>query len=246
LGFSSHSPWPDSVCGIKERQVPKYVKEIQGLKDQYRDKLEIYLGLEIEYFPGFSSAADEYYDTIPLEYRISSLHSLYDQNEKRWYAIDGPLDEFKHILNDMCGGVMENFGRQYYGHLRDMIDLGRFNILGHMDLIKKHNRGDVWFSEESSWYREEVLATLDKLKGTDIILEVNTGGLCRGYTDEFYPSPWILKEARKRDIPTQLNGDAHAPENLDFAYDESRALMAEAGYDTVRVLLNGEWCDRPL
>ncbi|MBN2628141.1 MAG: histidinol-phosphatase [Spirochaetales bacterium] len=246
LGFSSHSPWPDSVCGIKEKQVPKYIKEIEGLRKTYEGRLEIYLGLEIEYFPGFSSAADEYYDTLPLDYRIGSLHSLYDESEKKWYAVDGPEEEYKHILNDMCGGIMENFVRQYYGHIRDMIKVGRFEILGHLDLIKKHNKGEVYFTEDASWYRDEIQKTLDCLEGTGIILEVNTGGLSRGYTETVYPSPWILAEACQRNIPTQLNGDAHAPENLDFAYAEAREIMAEAGYDQVRLLLGGEWVNRPL
>ncbi|MDC7219990.1 MAG: histidinol-phosphatase [Spirochaetales bacterium] len=246
LGFSSHSPWPTSDCGIKEKQVPKYVKEIQGLKEQYAGQLDIYLGLEIEYFPGFSSAADEYYDTLPLEYRIGSLHSLWDEREEKWYAVDWTLEQYKHILNDMCGGMMENFARLYYGHIRDMIRVGRIDILGHMDLIKKHNKGEVWFSEDASWYRDEVMDTLDCLKDTGIILEVNTGGLCRGYTDTVYPSPWILKEACDRGIPTQLNGDAHSPENLDFAYDEGQKVIAEAGYKDVRVLLDGVWSDRPI
>jgi histidinol-phosphatase (PHP family) len=246
LGFSAHSPWPDSDCGIKEKQVPKYIKEIEGLKEQYSDQLDIYLGLEIDYFPPFSSAADEYYSTLPLDYRIGSIHSFYDERDERWYAIDWTEEQFKHILNDMCGGLMENFARRFYGQTRDMIEIGNFNILGHMDLIKKHNKGEVWFSEESTWYREEVLETLDCLRNTDIVLEVNTGGLCRGYTDTVYPSPWILKEANKRNIPIQLNADAHAPENLDYAYGEARTIMADSGYKEVRVLINGAWEDRAL
>ena len=221
LGFSSHSPWPDSDCGIKKKAVPKYVKEILALKEEYRDRLEIYLGLEIEYYPGFSSAADEYYDSLPLDFRIGSLHDLRDENDGKLYAVDYNVDHFNHILNDMCGGIMENFARRYYGHIRDMIEIGRIDILGHLDLIKKHNRDEAYFSEEASWYREEILDTLDCLKGTGIIMEVNTGGLSRGYTDTVYPSPWILEEARERDIPVQLNGDAHAPENLDFWFDKA-------------------------
>ena len=246
LGFSSHSPWPDSSCGIKEKAVPKYIKEIQSLKEQYAGKLDIYLGLEIEYFPGMSSAADEYYETLPLEYRIGSLHSLWDEVEKKWYAIDGPVDEFKHIVNDMCGGITENLVRRYYGHIREMIGIGHIDILGHLDLIKKHNRDDAYFSEEASWYREEVLATLDTLKDSGIILEVNTGGICRGYTDTVYPSPWILEESRKRDIPVQLNADAHSPENLDFYYEEAGRIIEEAGYEDVRLLLDGVWKDMPV
>jgi histidinol-phosphatase (PHP family) len=240
LGFSSHSPWPESICGIKREDVPAYVKEIQELKKQFSSDLEIYLGLEIEYFPEFSSAADEYYNTLPLEYRIGSLHSLFDEDEKKWYAIDGPISEFKHLIY-LHGDSIDNLVQAYYGHLRDMIEIGQFEILGHMDLIKKHNgRGD-FFSEESSLYCNEVLKTLDALVDKGITVEVNSGGIARGYMDTCYPSPWIIKEARKRDLPMQINADAHSPSNVDFWYPQARDVMIRSGYTEQNQLLDGQW-----
>lgn len=241
LGFSSHSPYETSSCGIKKNQVPKYIKEINDLKEKFKGKLDIYLGLEIEYFEGFSNATDEYYKSLPLEYCLSSLHSIYDKSEETWYAIDGPLDEFNHILTDLCGGLMENFARLFYGQTRDMIKLGNFNILGHMDLIKKHNRDGLIFDESAPWYQEEVFKTLDCLADRGIVLEVNTGGICRGYMDEPYPSPWIIKEAHKRSIPMQLNADAHSPENVDFWYEKAREIMINAGYKEQMVLIDNKW-----
>lgn len=241
LGFSAHSPYQDSECGIKKSKVPRYIKEIQDLKDQYADKLEIYLGLEIEYYPGFSSAGDEYYDTLPLDYRIGSLHSFFDPGEKRWYAIDYTPAEYNHILNGLNRGVIENFVRTYYAHIRDMIEIGRFDILGHLDLIKKHNRNDAYFSENVAWYREEIGLTLDALKDKGMVLEINTGGISRGYMDTCYPSPWIVGEAFSRDIPMHINADAHSPEAVDFWYDQAREVMVTAGYSEQTQLLGGKW-----
>ncbi|GAL18115.1 histidinol-phosphatase [Vibrio maritimus] len=38
--------------------------------------------------------------------------------------------------------------------------------------------------------------------------------MLRGATDDVYPSPWLLEEAKQRNIPIQINADAHAPHHL--------------------------------
>jgi histidinol-phosphatase (PHP family) len=76
-----------------------------------------------------------------------------------------------------------------------------------------------------------------------VILEVNFGGMLRGATEDVYPPLWLLKEARLRGIPVQINADAHAPQHLGVHHEYSRDLLLQAGYRTQRVLLGGEWQD---
>jgi len=86
-----------------------------------------------------------------------------------------------------------------------------------------------------------VLETLDYIGQTNVIMEVNTGGISRGAIDSIYPSPWILKEARKRDIPIMLNSDAHNPKHLDFYFDESLKIIKDCGYRELNCLYGGKW-----
>jgi histidinol-phosphatase (PHP family) len=86
-----------------------------------------------------------------------------------------------------------------------------------------------------------VLRALDTLEDSGIILEVNSGAISRGVLDEVYPSPWILAEALKRDIPVMVNSDAHRPEDIDSHYEESCALLREIGYREIWALIEEKW-----
>ena len=86
-----------------------------------------------------------------------------------------------------------------------------------------------------------MLTALDALDGSGIILEVNSGAISRGALDEVYPSPWILNEAFKRDIPVMVNADAHRPEDIDCNYEESCALLRETGFKEIWALVDEKW-----
>ena len=81
--------------------------------------------------------------------------------------------------------------------------------------------------------------------GTGII-EVNTGGMARGYMENPYPSWWILEEIKMAGIPIVLNSDVHDPAQVDFAYTATRNKLLEIGFRKQRVLWGGVWQDDPL
>lgn len=72
-------------------------------------------------------------------------------------------------------------------------------------------------------------------------MEINTGGISRGYTAEMYPSEWILKLIREMDIPVVLNSDAHHPDWIDSYYSEALKILKRLGFSHQRVLYNGRW-----
>ena len=61
LGISEHSPWPfvdgyqeiDARQRITVEQLDDYLADMQALKEKYRDRIEIRIGLECEYFPRY-------------------------------------------------------------------------------------------------------------------------------------------------------------------------------------------------
>ena len=55
LGFSEHSPLPfDHTFSVKSADMPRYVAEIAQLKEEFKDKIDIYCGLEADYLTGVS------------------------------------------------------------------------------------------------------------------------------------------------------------------------------------------------
>ena len=80
LGFSSHAPLPPNVAvphswTLSEDSLPDYLAEIRRLRDAWAGKIQVYLGLEIDYIPGSQAPSDPKWDALGLDYRIGSVHS---------------------------------------------------------------------------------------------------------------------------------------------------------------------------
>ncbi len=241
LGFSSHAPVPyKSFWNMKVEKVDHYLETIARLKQRYQKQLEIYTGLEIDYLPGDKRNIFQKY---PLDYRIGSVHLFYQPGDSRYYSIDGTDAEFRETLEVLFQGQIAALVQQYYRYLCRMVTEHQPEIIGHLDVIKKNNDSGKYFSEKEAWYQEAVAELLAVIKARGSIVEVNTGGISRGYTQEVYPSPWILKKCCQLGIPVMINSDAHTPEHIDSNYAETRQLLTEIGYQKQRILLNRKWQD---
>jgi len=242
LGFSSHAPISfEKDWTMSEKELPDYLELIDSLKQSYKGKIEIYKGLEIDYLEGISGPSSKKFTDLNLDYSIGSVHMIPVKNSNKFLAVDGPIEDLKELLLNSFDGNIIELSAKYYSLVRDMLRAGKFQILGHFDLLKKRNANNILFDESREWYREQVRETLDVLAGTEVVLEVNTGGIARKATDSIYPSPWILKEASTRNIPLMLNADAHNPEDIDFYYRESLEIIRECGYRELYSLMGGKW-----
>ncbi|MCX7766895.1 MAG: histidinol phosphate phosphatase, partial [Candidatus Sumerlaeia bacterium] len=115
------------------------------------------------------------------------------------------------------------------------------DIIGHLDLIKKNNKQDKFFSETEGWYKEIVMRTLKTIAGSKAIIEVNTGGLTRKRCDALYPSLWILENILKLNIPITLNSDAHNPNELIGHFKETAEVLKNIGFKHIYVLTDEGW-----
>ena len=112
--------------------------------------------------------------------------------------------------------------------------------LGHIDLVKKLNADGSFFDEESPRYKAAALKALHAARENDCILEVNTGGVYRGYRKDFYPGAWLLGEWQKMGGKVIITSDAHDVDSLTFGFDEAAAAVKAAGFKSVEVLtVNG-------
>lgn len=232
LGLSGHAPLPfPTDWNMKQEELPQYFTAIDNAQQIVGTKLLLLKGLEIDFIEGIIGPKTAVYPE--LAYSIGSVHyinPLNSKNSNELFAVDEPLEGFDRHIEQYCNGDYEKAVSLYYIALCDMIKEGNFTILGHLDLIKKNNPDETRFSESSSFYRDAVMQVIDTLKGTEIIAEINTGGIARGKTKDVYPAPWILKELRACNIPICLNADAHEPEHLYAYYERGLAAALNAGY----------------
>ena len=66
-----------------------YLSEFSRLKEKYADKIELAIGLEIDYLDEDSNPSLPRFQDLPLEYRIVSVHMLYSP-EREIVDIDTP------------------------------------------------------------------------------------------------------------------------------------------------------------
>ncbi|MFW6344040.1 MAG: histidinol-phosphatase HisJ [Sediminispirochaetaceae bacterium] len=242
LGFSGHAPLPfPNDWTMNEENLSTYIREVLALKERYRDSLEICLGLETDYLDKKHNPAHPKYKALGLDYQIGSVHHLYSPERTEFLQVDYTKEELELLLKDTFDKDIKALVSTYYRMVREMVQTGGFEILGHLDLVKKQNRGNVYFDETEKWYKREIEKTLETVAETDVILEINTGAMARGYTAEPYPSPWIIDRAAELKIPVTINSDAHRPEWLDYGFEEAENLARAAGYSSKIVYTEGEW-----
>ena len=85
-------------------------------------------------------------------------------------------------------------------------------------------------------YQAAALKALAVAKEHDCRLEVNTGGVYRGYRKDFYPGAWLLGEWQKMGGKVIITADAHDTASLTFDFDEAAAAIKAAGFTSVEVL----------
>ncbi len=242
LGFSSHAPIPvDLDWTLQKEKVGEYYQLIKNLKDKYKEKLEVYLGLEFDYFEKKEFQDFYFKNKEKLDYNICSVHFFYEK--EHFYIIDGKFENYVEALKIIFNENITLFVKKYYELIRKMIVEFKPDIVAHIDLIKKNNKKNTFFSEKEEWYKEEILYTLDVLKKSSSILEINTGGLARGSIEDFYPSEWLFNECFKRNIPIIVNSDCHQPEKLDAYFQEAKKSLRQAGYSFQKVLFNNKWIE---
>ena len=238
LGFSSHAPAPDPPgndavnlfwCMPLER-LQTYTETIRDLKDRFADSLDIRLGLEIDYLPEIMGPNHPIFEAEKLDYTIGSVHAAGTWPDGAVWTVDCSPEKFAAGIDALFGGSVEKAGREYFRRIREMVAEQPPDIIGHFDLIKKNNLTMNFLDESAKWYRNAVFETLEAVAASNCIIEINTGGMARGYIDQPYPSSFIIKQCRKLHIPVMINSDAHHPDYLTALFDKAGELLIDAGY----------------
>jgi histidinol-phosphatase (PHP family) len=239
LGFSSHAPLPFATeWNMEKDKVAAYITTIRQLAAHYQQKPVILCGMEIDYIEKLWGPRHDFFAGLELDYCLGAVHYMYhpDLEPERYVAVDMKRKELDSYIKLWYGGDSKILVQSYYNALAQCIQSGGFEILAHLDLIKKNNGDKHLFDPEAAWYRKTVLESLDALDGTDIIVEINTGGLARKKTTEVYPAVWILKELKQRGVQICINADAHRTSHLDCCREAGLEAARLAGYNEMCIL----------
>ena len=227
LGFSGHSftSFDDSYCMSREATAA-YVDEIRNLQKEYQGRIPIYLGIEQDYF----AEPAEY----PYDFILGAVH--YVEKENRFWDVDWSEARFRMVVEQCFGGDYYAYAQAYYAQVAQLKRKTGCHIVAHLDLLTKFNEGELLFCEGDRRYRDAAFSAIATLCREDVLFELNTGAISRGYRSVPYPSAMLLREICRLGGQVILGSDSHIPDTLLFGFEESIRLVKSCGFHAVVVL----------
>jgi histidinol-phosphatase (PHP family) len=258
LGFSEHSHVPfDPAYSMTQEATREYASEINALKAKYEGEIEIFLGLERDYF-------SEIEPDITFDYVIGAVHYI-----APGLSVDNGADaqhrlknEFHHMkLGEVAAKFRADAGRrserarpgdyvavceEYYALMADVVGKTKCNIVAHFDLVTKYNADGSLFDDTDPRYISAALSAMGEILKTCNLFEVNTGAMYRLKNTSPYPSAFLLRELCKRGGEVILASDSHDAQSLCFGFSEMRELLKACGFKYVKSFTKNGFKDEKL
>lgn len=180
--------------------------------------LTIRAGVELGEPHLYRSAHQATLDAWPYDFVLGSLHWCGPNNvfDPDYYAARSPAEAFA----------------PYFAELAEMIRGGGFEILAHVDVIKRTGFDVYGRFDTREWedlYRPVWQACIE----AGIAVEINTGGYRRRVSE---PHPTLEALRWYREMGGELltlGSDAHRPEHIAYRFGDALALARAAGFERV-------------
>lgn len=196
LGFSDHAPYPNVYNDgfrMYYEDLPGYIESIRQLKEKYKNQIEVYLGLEIDY-------CEEHIDTL-IQYRKEFDYLIIGQHGVK---LD---DDSSYLIKDKEGL------KKYCDIIERACEKGLVDCIAHPDVC-------MWsypkIDEHAIDAARRIADIAHKYK---VPVEANCGsGVFRGakkYEDCIryaYPTEAFFKEFAKKDNEVIIGLDIHDPQ----------------------------------
>ncbi len=234
LGFerytiSEHPPLPEGwvndrklweELAMPEEELPVYMAYAQEMKRRYEGRIDVAVGLELDYLPD----RPEYTERIverwerELEDVVYSVHFL--PGADGMYCIDFTPDDFRTNLLSYYG-TMDKLAEQYYDQVEAAIEraarLPMRTRIGHINLIEKFRLALPELDE--SLVRRRMEGLLPLLAKSGVGVDVNTAGLRVPTCGKPYVPDWFIAECRRLGIACVYGSDAHKPEHVGAGWE---------------------------
>lgn len=219
IGISDHSPYfaderdhPSPKVAMAKSEFANYVREAAALKEEYRGKIEVLVGVESDFFPEHADVYRRAYSPYPFDYIIGSVHQvdgLSIFNKNRWKKLN---EEEKIAVKD-----------RYYELIEQSARCGLFDVLGHIDAMK------AYYPEFSRIPGTRLDSVLKAIGDMGLAIEVNTSGKTKD-VGGWYPSDDILERALHYGVSVTFGSDAHVPDRVGDEFDLVAARLREIGF----------------
>ena len=220
IGFSGHSYAPyDTDCCMDPKNTEKYRRVIASLKEEFSGKIDIYCGVEQDYYSPVSRK--------PFDYSIGSVHYL--KTGCQYTSVDYTPQVLAGMRDDHFGGDIYALIEEYYRLVADVVNRTGCSIIGHFDLISKFNEDGSFFDPRHPRYIAASRDAADALLKYGIPFEINTGAIFRGYRSEPYPSLDLIRYIWSKNGRFILSSDAHCKDGIGFEFEKFFEMLSKEG-----------------
>jgi histidinol-phosphatase (PHP family) len=214
LTVTCHNPLPDGHSAHVRMEVDEfdeYVDLVARARDAWVGRVDVLLGIEADYWPGYESWLAQQMESADFHYVLGSVHPQTAEYRQRFDHADALEAQ-----------------RIYFQLLAQAAETGLFDSISHPDLIKNLKSSD--WSQES--IMPDICRALDRIAKTGIAMELNTSGVNK-VIPEMNPFPEMLVEMNRRGIPVTIGADAHEPNRVGDQFMAALDLLKVSGYSHV-------------
>ncbi len=179
------------------------------------------LGIEADYIRGAEDRTASLLEAHDFDYVVGSVHFMGD---------DGAVDDSRYDIWERDGDP-DSLWRRYFEWIAEVARSGLFDILAHPDLIKVWGDARSLPRKDPRHYYEPAVEAVAE---SGIAVEVSTAGL-RKHVGEIYPSRAFAEMCVEAGAAFALSSDAHAPDQIGFAYDRAQEFLSDLGVEEICV-----------
>ena len=225
LGFSGHMD-PDI-----HMDMAAYLEEIGKLREEYRGRLEIFAGAELDCLYPKERAAG-------AEYVIGSTHFL-DVDSPEPMSVDNTEEMMLRLGREYFGGDFYALAKAYYRLEAGVKDRTDCTFIGHFDLVTRFNDSLHFLDEADPRYTGPALEAMEYLVSRGVPFEINCGAVNRGRKKELYPNTFLLQSLQKMGGQILISSDAHSRDRLDGGFAVARERAMACGFTHTLMLVRG-------
>jgi histidinol-phosphatase (PHP family) len=225
VGFCEHADFDARDRSYGTLDLARYDRELAEARALVPG-VRLRQGVEITYQASLSAQIAAWLAARRWDYVVASVH-LVDYADG-WSIISEPAATAAYFR----GHSQRQAYQPYFEEVLRAVQSGLGNVLGHLDLVKRHGTG-VYGPLDPAAFEEEIRSVLWAMVERDMALEVNTSGL-RQAPGEPYPALTVLRWYREMggELLT-LGSDAHHAGDLGAGLVEGAALARTAGFEAV-------------
>ncbi len=224
LGFADHMPFvfPDgyeSRFRVPMTEAEEYMNSLHALREEYKKKIDIYIGFEMEYYPLYFKEMKQIAFDLGVDFLLLSQHYIANEYPSGSRYMGSP----KHYEDNLI---------LYADTVIEAMETGIFTYFAHPDLVN-------YQGNDAALYDTQMRRICQSAKAHGLPLELNLLGI---RDHRHYPRRRFWEIAAEEDCTVVLGSDAHSPDVVGDTRSEQIALslIDELGlrYDPTPSILN--------